>query len=118
MQNYRASSEDFINIKVKETDSICKPNYRGNLEKPIKENIKLSDRKKKNSQPVKRDVIKHIFISLEAENMVDPLILSTAVHKMIKEEFEAAIYAGPIYACNISWKSKYKVFVNSIQKTV
>lgn len=47
MQNYRASSEDFINIKVKETDSICKSNYRGNLEKPIKENIKLSDRKRK-----------------------------------------------------------------------
>ena len=27
-------------------DSICRPNYRGNLEKPVKENIKLSDRKK------------------------------------------------------------------------
>ena len=50
--------------------------------------------------------------------MVDPSILSTAVHKMIKEEFEAAIYAVPTYACNISWKSKYKVFVNSIQKTM
>ena len=67
---------------------------------------------------MKRDVIKHIFISLEVENMVDPSILSTAVHKMIKKEFEAAIYAGPTYACNISWKSKYKVFVNSIQKTM
>lgn len=37
---------------------------------------------------------------------------------MIKEEFEAAIYVGPTYACNICLKFKYKVFVNSVQKAM
>ena len=67
---------------------------------------------------MKRDRSKHIFISFVVENMVDPLILSTAVHKMIKKEFEAAIYPGPTYTCNVCWKFKYKVFVSSIQKTM
>ena len=66
---------------------------------------------------MRRDSIKHLFNSPGLENMVYPSILSTEVYQMIKEEFEAAIYAGLTYACNISWKFKYKVFVNSVQKT-
>ena len=36
--------------------------------------------------------------------MIDPSVLVTETYKMIKEEYEAAIYAGPTYICNACWK--------------
>ena len=78
MQNYRANWDEFRKNKDKETCFKCKLNYRGNLDKPAKEKIKLSNRKRKeDSWVLKRDRTKEIFNSLQVENIVDPSILST-----------------------------------------
>ena len=54
-------------------------------------------KRKANSLVLKRDRIKEIFNSLQIEKMDDPSILSTEAYKMAKEDYEAAIYAGPTY---------------------
>lgn len=40
--------------------------------------------------------------------MVDPLILSAEACKMIKEYYEAAIYAGPTCIFNLCCKFEYR----------
>lgn len=40
--------------------------------------------------------------------MVDPSMLSTEAYKMLKQDYEAAIYVGPTYICNVCWKCEYR----------
>ena len=40
--------------------------------------------------------------------MITPSILLTAAWKMIEEDYEAAIYAGPTYITNAFWKFEHR----------
>ena len=63
---------------------------------------------------MKRYRIKEIFNS-RIENMVDSSVFPTEAYKMMKGDYEAAIYAGPTYIRTVYCKFKYRQIVNSIQ---
>ena len=94
-KNYKTSRDELTQNKGDEIDSKRKLDYRDNLNEPVKEKTKLSDRKRKESPwVVKKIELSRYLIVLKKENVVVPSVYSIEVYKMIKEDYQVAIYAS------------------------
>ena len=82
--------------------------------------VQIKDKDKKMKKAVRDDDKRsrqEIFINVQSDSMVNPVILKTPAFLLVQQEFEAAIQEGPTYTCDICWKLEFKKNVIKLKQS-